>query len=81
MRACHEHWKLSLGDITLAHHQSSNESRRERRAKKELQGDGGVGRKVGETDNLLNNLDVVSIYLLPKSQETGQLGGTRRRRR
>jgi hypothetical protein len=34
MRAFHEHWKLSMGDIALAHHQSLNESRRERRAKK-----------------------------------------------
>ena len=50
-----------MGDIALAHHQSSNESRRERRAKKGLQGDGGVGAKVGETDNSLNNLDVVSV--------------------
>ena len=49
--------------------------------KKELQGDGGVGAKVGETDNSLNNLDVVSILPDRKSQETGQLGGTQRRRR
>ena len=55
-----------MGDIALAHHQSSNESRRERRAKKELQGDGGVGAKVGETDNSMNNLDVVSILPPPE---------------
>jgi hypothetical protein len=36
------------------------------KSKKGLQGDGGVGVKVGETDNSLNNLDVVSILPPPK---------------